>query len=552
MLHQLHIENYVLIEHLDLYFESGFSVLTGETGAGKSVLMGAIGLILGQRADLRVLKEGTERCVLEAEFTDIAVLKDYFDSNELEYDSTSCLIRRELYANGKSRAFVNDSPVSLTALKELGAQLVDIHSQHENLLLEKDTFQLEILDMVAKSTKELAVYQECYQAYLMQKKQVESLEEQLRKAQEEKDYIEFQSKQLEDAKLQKGEQESLEEEMTILTHTEEIKSGLTQIDDLLSEEDNGIHVRLKMAVNTADRLANVYPALKDAVQRMNACWLDMKDLSRDVDRWNNDIEIQPQRLVEIEERLSLLFELQKKHHVKTIDELIVLRDDLAAKMHQLTQSDDLLQEAKVALKKAEELAKEAAAKLSAKRKAVCSNMEKYVVAQLQLLGMPHGVFIVEILPKAMDIHGMDKVVFLFSANKNVAPQAITQIASGGEISRLMLTLKALVADVNLCSTLLFDEIDIGVSGEIAYKMGKMMRKIAANRQVICITHLPQIAANAKCHYKVYKSETGKQAISTAKILTEEEHIIEVAQMLSGVNVSEAAIQNARHLIYGES
>lgn len=551
MLYKLHIENYVLIEGIDLEFSPGFSVITGETGAGKSVLIGAVGLILGQRADLKMIKEGKERCLIEAEFTDICSLEPYFKENDLEYDPMSCVVRRELYTNGKSRAFVNDSPVSLNQLKDLGGHLVDIHSQHENLLLGKEPFQLDALDTVAKTAEEHALYQKAWQDYRNKASKVEFLAEELKKGQEEKDYINFQFKQLDQAGLKAGELAELEEELDVLSHTEEIKSGLARLKDYFDAEDNGVCVRLKAATQTAEHLSDIFPRIQDACSRLDSALIELKDLSRDVEHWDASVELNPQRLQEVEDRMSFLFDLQQRHHVKSVEELLVLRDDYKKRLYTIDTGDEQLKLAQEAMREARRKAEDVAAALSAKRASVVSAIEQYMETQLQQLGMPHARFKVEITAKEMDASGADKVVFLFSANKNALVQPISQIASGGEISRLMLCLKALIADVGQGSVLLFDEIDTGVSGEIAHKMALLMQEIACNRQVLCITHLPQIAARGAWHYKVEKSDTEEQSLSSARLLTEAERVEEIAQMLSGAVLSEAAVKNAKHLIYGD-
>jgi len=551
MLHKLHIENYVLIEALDLEFAPGFSVITGETGAGKSVLLGAVTLVLGQRADLKMIKEGRDRCLIEAEFTDINSLESFFKENDLEYDPLSCVVRRELYANGKSRAFVNDSPVSLTQLKDLGSRLVDIHSQHENLLLGKEPFQLDALDTVARTADELAPYHRAWHDYQDKARTVERLSEELQKGQEEKDYISFQFKQLDQACLRAGEQAELEEELEVLSHTEEIKSGLAQLRECFEGEDSGLCVRLKAATQIAGHLSGVFPKVQEACDRLDSALIELKDLSRDVEHWDASVEMNPSRLQQVEDRLGLLFDLQQRHHVKSEEELLALKDDYEKRLHNIDTGDEQLKLARQAMEAARQQALEAAAALSRKRTSVTTAIEQYMVAQLQQLGMPHARFQVEMTPKEMDASGADKVVFLFSANKNATVQPISQIASGGEISRLMLCLKALIADVGQGSVLLFDEIDTGVSGEIAHKMALLMQEIARNRQVLCITHLPQIAARGAWHYKVEKSDTEQQSLSSARLLNEAERVEEIAQMLSGAALSEAAVKNAKHLIYGD-
>lgn len=551
MLSRLHIENYVLIEHLDLQFESGFSVITGETGAGKSVLMGAISLILGQRADLRLIKEGASRCVVEAEFNQMQHLSDFFARQGMEFDPESCIIRRELYENGKSRAFVNDSPVALNTLRDLAIKLVDVHSQHESLLLDNSLFQLELLDNLAQSREELTAYRLVYENYRQASQELKTLEESLQKDIDEQDYLLFQVEQLRSAAFRNGEQEQLEQELSILDHAEEIKTSFSKIENLLSDEEQGICGRLKMAVQETSSLRSLWPKMADAHERIHSAYIDLNDLQRDIARWGNDVEYNPQQRDLVQERLSFLYELLQKFKARNLDELLGKQTELEERIAFIEQGQELLNAARQKRDAALQAARQKAEVLSGKRKARCKEIENHLRVQLQQLGMPHGVFKIEVEEKALDEQGMDKVTFLFSANKNIAPQPIGQIASGGEISRLMLSLKALVASRGNYSCLLFDEIDAGVSGEIAHKMAALMQEIALGRQVICITHLPQIAARGQQHYKVFKTEEGEQALSKVIRLSEEERVTEIALMLSGANLSQAAIDNARHLIYGE-
>ncbi len=551
MLSRLHIENYVLIENLDLNFESGFSVITGETGAGKSVLMGAIALILGQRADLRVIKEGASRCVVEAEFNQMQQLSDFFNHQGMEFDPASCIIRRELYENGKSRAFVNDSPVALTLLRDLAIKLVDVHSQHESLLLDNSLFQLELLDNLAQSREELSAYRSVYENYRQAAQVLNALEESLQKDIDGQDYLLYQLEQLRSAGFKSGEQEQLEQELSILEHAEEIKTALSKIENLLTDEEQGICSRLKSAVQESASLRLLWPKITEAHERIHSAYIDLNDLQRDIARWSNDMEYNPQQRDRVQERLSFLYELLQKFKAQNLEELMSKQAELEERIAFLEQGQELLDAARQKRDETLQLARRMAGLLSHKRKAYCPEIENQLSTQLRQLGMPHGIFKIEVEEKALDEHGMDKVTFLFSANKNISPQPIGQIASGGEISRLMLSLKALVASRGTYSCLLFDEIDAGVSGEIAHKMADLMKEIALGRQVICITHLPQIAARGQQHYKVFKTEEGEQALSKAIRLSEEERVREIALMLSGANLSQAAINNARHLIYGE-
>lgn len=553
MLRNLHIENYALIDKLDLSFDEGFSVLTGETGAGKSILLGALSLILGQRADNRVIQEGAEKCVTEATFQiEPYNLQSFFEENDLEFDPETCLIRRELFSNGKSRAFVNDSPVSLNILKELSSRLIDIHSQHQNLLLGNDAFQRNIIDAVACNTQLLNDYKDAFGRYKELQSSLKKLEDKALKAREEEDYLRFQLDQLEGANILEGEQESLETEWEILTHSEEIKMGLGKIFTLLDEEEHGVNTSLKTALNQSELLLKVYPKLQEASERIRSSYLDLKDLSRELEVLLNDVEVNPSRMDRISERLNLLFTLQQKHHVKNSTELIELRDEFASKLGFIESFDANISEHKKQLMEAEVIAKDLADRLTSKRRSVLSTIEQNLIGPLVQLGIPKAVIKIETSLKAMDSDGQDELSFLFSANAQTSPQAIERIASGGEISRIMLCIKSLIAEFTSLPTLLFDEIDTGVSGEIAHKMGEIMKSIAGNRQVLCITHLPQIAVKGKNHYKVVKTEVKDKTITTVNALNPEERLTEIALMLSGANLTDAAIRNARQLMLENS
>jgi len=550
MLQNLHIENYALIDRLDLSFDRGFSVITGETGAGKSILLGALSLILGQRAESRVIKEGVDKCVVEAEFDIHAYhLEDFFKQNDLDYLSgDSCLIRRELFSTGKSRAFVNDSPVSLSILKELSSQLIDIHSQHQNLLLGNDTYQLNVIDAVANDETILNKYQKDFLHYKEIQASRKKLEDLSKKSREEEDYLRFQYNQLEEAKLREGEQEELEAEWEMLTHAEEIKLGLGKIFTLLDGEEYGINVSLKTAFNQAESLQKIYSRLQEPSERIHSCYLDMKDLAEELEVLLNDMEVNPERMEQVSDRMNQLYSLQQKHRVKSTGELLALRDELAGKLSVIDSYEEDLIHLRKEMEEAEKIAQSSADKLSAIRSSILKPIEKRLVEQLQQVGIPKAMLHIEQKRKTMEEDGQDQVSFLFSANKNATPQPINQIASGGEISRIMLSIKSLIADFTSLPTLIFDEIDTGVSGEIAHKMGQIMKDIAEKRQVICITHLPQIAAKGSDHFKVFKTELNDRSVTAVKRLQKDERLQEIAQMLSGANVSEAAVSNAKALL----
>ncbi|MDD4921360.1 MAG: DNA repair protein RecN [Bacteroidales bacterium] len=549
MLQKLNIENYALIDCLEISFDKGFTVITGETGAGKSILLGALSLILGQRAETRVIKEGADKCIVEAEFDIHSYgLDDFFGQNDLDFFPESCLIRRELFSNGKSRAFVNDSPVSLAVLKELTAQLIDIHSQHQNLLLGNDIYQLNVLDAVAGNEPVLNQYKTNFQHYKELQAALKKLEELSKKSKEEEDYLRFQFNQLKEAKLREGEQEELEAEWEMLSHAEEIKLGLGKIFQFLDGEDFGVNITLKSALSQAENLQKVYSRLLEPCERIRSCYLDMKDLSEEMEVLLNDVEVNPERMVQVDDRMNQLYSLQQKHRVKSTQELIVLRDELEGKLSVIDSFEDELADLKAKLKESEEVAQHSADELSVSRTAIRKKIEEHLINLLIQLGIPKAVLKIEHQRKPMDADGQDQINFLFSSNKNASPQPINQIASGGEISRIMLSIKSLIADFSSLPTLIFDEIDTGVSGEIAHKMGQIMKDIAEKRQVIAITHLPQIAAKGSAHFKVYKTELNDRSVTAVKRLQEDERLQEIAQMLSGANVSEAAVSNAHALL----
>lgn len=555
MLQSIHIQNYALIEKLDIDFHAGFSVITGETGAGKSIILGAIGLLLGQRADLKSIKDGATKCVVEARF-DIAryQLESFFTENDLEYDSGECILRRELYASGKSRAFINDSPASLVQMKELGEKLVDVHSQHQNLLLNREDFQMNVLDILAKDEKELSLYQSLYADYRQVSSELENYIAQAEKNRQDEDYIRFQVEQLEDANLKPNEQEQLEEEAETLSHAEDIKGGLYKVDMLIASGDTNLLSGMKECMQTLQGVSRVYAPAQEWMERLDSCLVELKDLSHEVSNAAERVEFNPSRLEEVNERLNLIYSLQQKHHVSTIEELIGIQEDYRNKLDVITSSDDRILEL---TEKKNELYKKLisqASVLTKLRQKASQDIEKQMQSYLIPLGMPNVRFVVELSSrKEPNAKGMDNVTFLFSANKNGALQQVATIASGGEIARVMLSLKAMIAGAVKLPTIIFDEIDTGVSGSIAEKMALIMHEMGqADRQVISITHLPQIAARGAVHYKVYKEDTETGTNSHILQLSQEERINEIANMLSGATLTEAALNNARALLNNES
>lgn len=555
MLQSIHIQNYALIEKLDIDFHAGFSVITGETGAGKSIILGAIGLLLGQRADLKAIKVGATKCVVEARF-DVAryQLESFFAENDLEYDSEECILRRELYASGKSRAFINDSPASLVQMKELGEKLVDVHSQHQNLLLNREDFQMNVLDILAKDETELSIYQSLYADYRQVSSELENCIAQAEKNRQDEDYIRFQVKQLEEANLHPNEQELLEEEAETLSHAEDIKRGLYKVDMLIASGDTNLLSGMKECMQTLQGVSRVYAPAQEWMERLDSCLVELKDLSHEVSNAAERVEFNPSRLEEVNERLNLLYSLQQKHHVSSIEELMAIEENFRSQLDAIISSDDRIYELTERKKALYEKVVSQASVLSKLRQKAAEGIENQMQAYLVPLGMPNVRFVVELTSRnEPNSKGMDNVTFLFSANKNGSLQQVASIASGGEIARVMLSLKAMIAGAVKLPTIIFDEIDTGVSGSIAEKMALIMHEMGqADRQVISITHLPQIAARGGVHYKVYKEDTETGTNSYLLRLNEEERINEIANMLSGSTLTEAALNNARALLNNES
>ena len=554
MLQSIHIQNYALIESLDIDFHSGFSVITGETGAGKSIILGAIGLLVGQRADSKAIKTGASKCVVEAHFNiSTYQLEDFFNENDLEYDGEECILRREVHASGKSRAFINDTPASLVQMKALGEKLIDVHSQHQNLLLNHEDFQLNVLDILANSREALQTYKSLYNSYKQTVRELNTLIEEAEKNRQDEEYIRFQVQQLEDAHLQAGEQEELEQELEMLTHAEDIKSSLFKVNQLMDEGEMNLVSLSKEAMQVLQSISRVYAPALEWSNRLESCYLELKDMAHEIAYASDEIEFNPTRLDYVNERLNLIYTLQQKHQLSSVEELLELAGKLNEKLDAITSSDDNIQEL---TKKKDLLYQQVLSQaeiLTRMRTEASKEIEAQMQAYLIPLGMPNVRFAVELSPrKEPDASGMDNVSFLFSANKNGTLQQVASIASGGEIARVMLSLKAMIAGAVKLPTIIFDEIDTGVSGSIAEKMALIMQEMGqADRQVISITHLPQIAARGAHHYKVYKEDTEVGTNSHIRILNEEERINEIAHMLSGATLTEAALNNAKALLNNE-
>ena len=551
MLQSIYIQNYALIDTLDINFNTGFSVITGETGAGKSIILGAIGLLLGQRADIKAIKSGETKCIVEAKFNISSCnMESFFKEKDLEFDPNDCIIRRELYASGKSRGFINDSPASLAQMRELGEQLIDVHSQHQNMLLNNEEFQMNVLDIIAKDEKELGKYSDIYHQYKETAKRLAETIAKADKNREDEDYIRFQLQQLDDASLKEGEQEELENEAEMLAHAEEIKSNLFKVSNMMAEDDMNMLIAMKESILTLQNVSKHYPAASEWAERLKSCFIDIKELSHEISNAQEEVEFNPSRLEFVNDKLNTIYSLEQKHHVDSVEQLIEIAEKYRSQLTEITSFDQIISELE---SKKEKIFSELLAQakvLTSLRKKAAQDVEKKMQELLVPLGMPNVRFCVEVTQrKEPDTKGMDNVLFLFSANKNGTLQNVATVASGGEIARVMLSLKAMIAGAVKLPTIVFDEIDTGVSGSIAEKMALIMEDMGKhNRQVISITHLPQIAARGTTHYKVYKEDTETRTISHIKMLDQNERIKEIANMLSGSTLTEAAMNNAKVLL----
>ena len=549
MLRHLYIKNYALIDLLDIELYSGFSVLTGETGAGKSIILGAIGLLLGQRADSKSIKAGAERCTIEAHF-DLSRydLQPFFTENDIDYDAEDTIIRREISAT-KSRAFINDTPVALSMLKELGEQLVDIHSQHQNLLLNKQDFQLSVVDIIAQNQGLLADYQESYRQLQTANRELQALKEDIERNRQQADFMQFQYEELQQANLVDGEQEELEQQSDMLSHAEDIKGALYEADGHLNGEQQGAVDNVRQSYQTLRNIARVLPAASELAERLESCHIELKDIADEVSSLLERTDFDPAELDRLNNRLDLIYDLEKKYHVDSVEELIAQRDLLGKQLNAIENSDEAMAELEAKCELLKGKCQQQADKLTKQRQKAAKEIEKQMQQRLVPLGMPHVRFEVSITPSALGKSGQDQVAFLFSANTSTPLQPVSQVASGGEIARVMLSLKAMISGAVKLPTIIFDEIDTGVSGKIAEKMAEMMREMGqAERQVISITHLPQIAAMGSHHYRVSKEETAQGTTSSMHLLSDEERVREIAQMVSGSDVTEAAINNAKALL----
>ena len=550
MIRHLYIRNFTIIEELDIDLFPGFSVITGETGAGKSIVLGAIGLLKGQRADSKMIRHGADRCVVEAHF-DLSKydMQAFFTDNDIDYDAADCIVRREITSAGKSRAFINDTPVSLAILKELGESLIDVHSQHQNLLLGRQDFQLRVVDIIADSHKELADYREAYALMKDRERELKRVKEEIETNRSKADFMQYQYDELDAAKLIDGEQDELEQKAERMSHSEEIKTALYEADNSLSADDTGAITLLRSARSALNQVEKVLPIAGELAARMDSAYIELKDIAQEISGQLEEVDFNPADLDSVNNRLDKIYSLEKKYHVESVGELIALRDELERQLGDIENTDERLNELQAAVDKATAKCRKLADILSGKRKKSSKAIQTEVMDRLVSLGMPNVRFEIQITQDNLSANGQDTIDFLFSANKNGTLQQVAQVASGGEIARLMLSLKAMISGAVKLPTIIFDEIDTGVSGKIAEKMAQIMKEMGdCERQVISITHLPQIAALGSTHYKVFKEDTADGTVSRMQLLTDDERINEIAQMLSGSDITEAAISNAKALL----
>lgn len=552
MLQSLHIRNFALIDKLDIDFDEGFSVITGETGAGKSILLGAIGMLLGQRADLKMIKAGEQRCIIEAVFNlsnyDFA---PYFKAHDIDYDGAECIVRRELTAAGKSRAFINDTPTSLSELKELGDQLIDIHSQHQNLLLNKQDFQLQVLDALASDSALLSEYKELYERWRHLVADLEEARSIATKDSQERDFLAYQLGMLQEANLTEGEEEELEEELNTLSHAEEIKLALYESHEMLDGENRGIVNLMRELQRRISSITNVFSRVEELAERIDSSYIEMRDIASEVESLAEDIDYDPQRLAFVNDRLSTLHDLKQRFHAESVEQLIEEKASMQQRLSLIDNSEEHLTRMAKEIAECEKALDVIARKLRTERTKAAKMVEEQMEKRLSPLGMPNVQFEVTMKEKeGFTSTGRDEVTFMFSANKNVPLQPLSQVASGGEMARLMLVLKAIISGSVKLPTIIFDEIDTGVSGHIAEKMAQIMKEMGIDnhRQVISITHLPQIAALGEQHYRVFKTDSEESTTSHIVRLTDEERITELAHMLSGSTLTTAAIENAKALL----
>lgn len=554
MLKHLYISNFTLINELDMNFNPGFSVITGETGAGKSIIIGAVSMLLGNRADLKMIRNGKDKCIVEAVFSisdyDQDFINRFLTDNDLDNNGDECILRREININGKNRAFINDTPVILASLKELGEHLLDIHSQHQNLMLNKEDFQLNVIDVFAQNKKVLAEYQDLFKTYKSEASKLEEQQASISRIKENEDFLQFQNKELSEANLEEGEQESLEQQSELLTHAEEIKNTLYNADSVLSSDEHNIITQLRSLSDSMNNIQNVYPDAESLTNRLNDCVIELKDISREIVSHVEYIDYDPEKLQAINSRLDTIYTLEKKYHTGNIPDLIKKHEEIKSQLSRIDNFDVDFKAQQDKVDRLKESCLKKANALTASRQKAARKVEKELAARLIPLGIPNVKFKIDMTQqKELTAKGLDRITYLFSSNSSSSLSPIAQVASGGEVSRVMLSLKAMMSRVTRLPTIIFDEIDTGVSGRVAEQMAHIMKEMGDNKhQVICITHLPQIAAIGSTHYKVTKTETSQGTNSLMTLLSPEERVKEIAQMLSGSDISIAAIENARTLL----
>ncbi len=554
MLQSLSIQNYALIASLDIRLDRGFTVITGETGAGKSILLGAIALLLGQRAETRMIKDGANRCIIEAEFNlDGYGLDAFFEQHDLDFDGHNCIIRRELTATGKSRAFINDTPAAVADLRQLGERLLDIHSQHQNLLLAQEDFQMSILDIIGNDKAEREHYTERFTHYQAVTEALHEAEQSLANGREDEDYLRYQLTQIDELQLESGKQATMEQEARMLEHAEEIREALWATSSLLNGDgssNEGIIAMLREATHRIENIHELLPETETLAERLDSCKIELDDISRDLQSYAEQTDVDPARLAAVSEWLSSLYAIQHKHHVNTDDELIALANDFRRRLDAIDNSDEHIARLRQEQQQALEALQTAGQKLTAKRTKAAKEVERQMHERLIPLGIPNVQFRIDLQPRPQPVaSGCDQVDFLFCANKNGQLQPISKVASGGEIARVMLSLKAMISGAVRLPTIIFDEIDTGVSGHIAESMAQIMAEMGRNgRQVISISHLPQIAAMADHHFRVYKQDDELGTSTHIQPLSDDERVTEIAHMLSGARLTNEAIENARVLL----
>lgn len=551
MIKQLHIQNFTLIDELNIDFHSGFSVITGETGAGKSIILGAIGLLLGNRADMKQIKTGADKCVVEAHF-DLSQyqLEEFFEEEDIDYDPTDTILRREITSKGKSRAFINDTPAALSSMKRLGEHLIDVHSQHQNLLLQKENFQLNVVDIIAHNADKMAEYKLQFQQYQQLSKQLQQLIDDIANSKQQEEYLTFQFNELEKAQLNNpDEQDELEQKIQELSHVEDIKSALFGADSILNADEMGIDNLLRQASNHLHNIEHVYPDAIELAERIDSSRIELQDIAHDISVKAERVDFDPEEFERMNNRIDTINSLEQKYHVNDLASLIEIKQNIEEQLNNISHGDEEVEELQKKVQQQHDKCQQLAAQLTTLRKKAGAIVEKEMQQLLVPLGIPHVRFKVDIQPKELSLDGADSVSFLFSANTSTPLQPVSNVASGGEIARVMLSLKAMISNAVKLPTIIFDEIDTGVSGRIAEKMAQIMQEMGQEgRQVISITHLPQIAAMGTTHYKVSKEETAQGTISHMRQLNIDERIDEIAQMLSGSEITPEAINNARALI----